>query len=139
MGRHQESKVPRGRVLVVDDDPSVRALLADLLEQAGFEVRVTPDGPTALAAFHRDRFDVIFVDLHMPGMTGLEMAAAVRRTNSLIPIILVTGAAHSLEAVAVAQAGINGMLPKPFAPHDLVTCLRLTEAPPHPCPLPGEA
>ena len=128
MGKHQQPKSPRGRVLVVDDDPAVRALLADFLEQAGFEVRATPDGPTALAAFHVDRFDVIFVDLRMPGMTGLEMAAVVRQTNPRIPIILVTGEAHLLEASAVAQAGIDRMLPKPFALHDLVACLRLTQA-----------
>lgn len=124
MDRGPELKDPRGRILVVDDDPGLRALFVDFLEQQRFESRVAPDGPSALAALDTDRFDLIFVDFHMPGMSGLELAAVVRRTDPVIPIILVTGEVHGLEAEAVARAGISRVLPKPFPLHELITCLR---------------
>lgn len=125
-GNGPHPKAPRGRALVVDDNPLIRELIADFLEHVGFRARVAPDGSTALAAFAGDRFDVLFVDFHMPGMTGVEMAAAVRRTDPLIPIILVTAEAAMLEAEDLSQTGISRVLPKPFTLNDILMCLRLT-------------
>lgn len=117
-------KVLKRRVLVVDDDPGVRAALTYLLEQWDVEVLAVQDGHTALAVFTVQRFDLIFVDLYMPGMTGLEMAALVRRLDPTIPIILITGWTSTLETVAVAAAGITHVLPKPLPIDELATCLR---------------
>jgi two-component system response regulator PilR (NtrC family) len=121
----QEIKPLKRRVLVVDDDPGVRASLTYFLEEWDVEVLAVQDGHTALAIFAGKRFDLIFVDLYMPGMTGLEMAALVRRLDPGIPIILITGWASTLEAIAVAAAGITRVLPKPFPMDELATCLRL--------------
>lgn len=116
----QDLKDARQKVLVVDDDPSFRTLLAVFLEQVGFEVRTAPDGQAGLDALGECHFDIIFSDFRMPGMTGLEMAAFVRRTDPAIPIILVTGEPTALEAKAVAQAGITRVLLKPFTTSELL-------------------
>lgn len=125
-GSGPHPKDPRGRALVVDDNPLIRELIADFLQHMGLRVRVAPDGSTALAVFTGDRFDVLFVDFHMPGMSGLEVAAAVRRTDPLIPIILVTAQAPMLKAEELSQTGISHVLPKPFTLNDIMACLRLT-------------
>ena len=124
MDRSQALPGPRRRGLVVDDDPAVRELLTVFLEGRDFEVRTAPDGPTGLAAFNAEPFDLILVDFQMPGMTGLEMAAEVRRTDLHIPIALITGIANTLEAEAVAQAGIIHTFPKPFDLNELANWLR---------------
>lgn len=118
-----QRKALKRRVLVVDDDPGVRAALTYLLEQWDVEVLAVHDGHTALTAFSVERFDLIFVDLYMPGMTGLEMAALVRRLDAAIPIILITAWTNTLDTVAVAAAGITQVLPKPFPIDELATCL----------------
>jgi DNA-binding response OmpR family regulator len=80
---------------VGDDDPAVRQLLTVFLEARDFEVRTALDGPAGLAAFNAEPFDLIVVDFQRPGMTGLEMAAEVRRTAPQIPIVLITGIADT--------------------------------------------
>jgi len=125
-GSGPHPKAPRGRALVVDDNPLIRELIADFLQHMGLRVRVAPDGSTALAVFAGDRFDVLFVDFHMPGMTGLEVAAAVRKTDAQIPIILVTAQAALFAGDELSQTGISHVLPKPFTLNEIVACLRLT-------------
>lgn len=117
--KSQELPDPRRRVLVVDDDPAIRAFLTDFLEQQDFEVRTTQDGRTALAVFDTERFDLLLVDFQMPGMTGLEVATKVRKTDPDIPIGLITGTASTLEAEAVVQAGVSRVFPKPFSLEEL--------------------
>ena len=109
----------RRRALIADDDPAVRTLLTDFLEQQGFEVRTAQDGSSALALFHAESFDLILVDLQMPDLTGLEVAAEIRRTAPHIPIALITGTAGALDPQAVMQAGINRTFPKPFRLEEL--------------------
>ncbi len=128
MDRSQASKKSRGRILVVDDDPLLREFLVHFLQEAGFEVRPAPDGLTALSFFSTEHFDLIFTDYRMPGMTGLEVATAVRKTNPIIPIIFVTGEVAVPEPKALVQAGISRMLPKPFTLDDVRSCLDLTRA-----------
>ncbi len=104
----------KGRVLVVDDDPEIRALLSDFLTVQHFEVKTAVDAQTALALFQPGRFDVLLIDFQMPGMTGLELAAAVREQDPLIPIGLITGSSQILAPEEISQAGINRMFSKPF-------------------------
>lgn len=117
------SRSSRGRALLVDDDATVRLLLADFLADRDFEVKTASSGETALALFHAEHFDVILVDFQMAGMTGLEMAAAVRQKDARIPIALITGLANTLEAQEVTQAGINRIFGKPFDLHEMTTWL----------------
>jgi two-component system phosphate regulon response regulator OmpR len=125
MEREQGLKGTKRRILVVDDDPSIRGVLTDLFVREGFEVCTAPDGPSALIVFHTELFDLIFVDYLMPCMTGLDVAAVIRELDPLTPIILVTGEAERLEAKAVVHAGISQILSKPFTPQQIIACLQL--------------
>ena len=112
-----------GRVLVVDDDPEIRALLSDFLTAQHFEVKTAVDAQTALALFQPGRFDVLLVDFQLSGMTGLELAAVVRKQDPLIPIALITGSAKMLAAQEVSQAGITRMFSKPFDLNEIASWL----------------
>ncbi|MBZ0170478.1 acetoacetate metabolism regulatory protein AtoC [Candidatus Methylomirabilis lanthanidiphila] len=118
----------RGRILVVDDDPFIGELLAVLFEQEGFEVQIAQDGCAGLLAFSEGHFNLIVTDFSMPRMTGLELAAAVRKTDPLVPIILVTGEANAIDAKAARQVGINRVIPKPFKLDELRKCVGLVRA-----------
>ncbi len=114
MAIDRDPPASRGRVLVADDDLSVRDFLTDFLEQHNFTVHAVSDGRAALAAWRTEPFDLIFVDLQMPGLTGLEVATEVRKTNASVPIALITGTFNALDANAVQRAGITRMFAKPF-------------------------
>lgn len=104
----------RQKVLVVDDDTLFRELLSDLLKAAGYQVWTAEDGLAGLDALHNGSFDLILVDYRMPRMTGLDMSAFIRRTDTVTPIILITGDYYTLDPEIVAQAGITQVLPKPL-------------------------
>lgn len=117
----------RQKILVVDDDYMQRELLTDHLERVGFEVRTAPDGRAGLHALDECRFDLILTDYRMPAMTGLEMAACIRRSDAVTPIILITGDLYTLDPEDVAQAGITKVLPKPLQMSELLNkCLFTT-------------
>lgn len=102
------------KVLVVDDDSSFRELLTELLETAGYQVWTAEDGLAGLDLLRNGPFDLILVDYRMPKMTGLDMTAYIRRSDTVIPIILITGDYYTLDPEIVAQAGITQVLPKPL-------------------------
>lgn len=104
----------RHKVLVVDDDRLFRELLSDLLEAAGYDVSTAEDGLAGLDVLHNGPFDLILVDYQMPRMTGLEMSAFIRKTDTVTPIILITGDYYTLDPNTVIQAGITMILPKPL-------------------------
>lgn len=104
----------RQKVLVVDDDPFFRELITDLLEPVGYDVWTAHDGLAGLDAMYNGPFDLILTDYRMPGMTGIEMAAFIRRSDTVTPIILITGDCYALDHELVARAGITKMLSKPF-------------------------
>ena len=108
------------KILVVDDDPSLRELLAEFLERGGFEVRTAQDGRAGLNALDRYHFDLILTDYRMPAMTGIEMAAVIRRSDTVTPIILITGDFYELDLEMVARAGITRVLPKPIKLNELL-------------------
>jgi len=104
----------RHKVLVVDDDPTFRELLSDLLETVGYHVWTAEDGLAGINALHHGPFDLILVDHQMPRMTGLDMTAFIRRSDTVTPIILITGDCYALDHEIVARAGVTKILPKPL-------------------------
>ena len=116
--------VVRRRVLVVDDASAIREILATILEQYEFIVHTVPDGTSALALLQTEPVDVILVDLQMPGISGLEMALEVHKTNPYIPIALITGAPMAIQSAPLRQAGISRMFGKPVDLEALVAWLR---------------
>jgi signal transduction histidine kinase/CheY-like chemotaxis protein/purine-cytosine permease-like protein len=102
------------RVLVADDDPAHRALVADLLEPLGFSVRLAPDGANALALAAEDAPDLFLLDIAMPGMTGWNLARALREEGHRAPIIMVSANALELGPPGEGQHH-DDVLPKPLS------------------------
>jgi signal transduction histidine kinase/ActR/RegA family two-component response regulator len=114
-------------VLVIDDVASNRRLAEALLEQAGYAVLLAADGPAAVAALQSNTLpDVVLMDLHMPGMDGLETARRIRSLPGragLVPILAVTADASADHAPAILDAGMNGMVSKPIDIDELVSAI----------------
>lgn len=103
------------RILVVDDDPTIRRLVADLLHNEGYEVLQAPDGAAGVALAEAHRPDLILLDLAMPRTSGLEVLENLRRNDPTreIPVIVVSAYAPLLSADL--RAGATSVLQKPFA------------------------
>jgi CheY-like chemotaxis protein len=114
------------RVLVVDDDPSVRRLIALNLELDGFEVRTAEDGWAALAAALADPPDVVTLDLSMPILDGLGAAAYLRAADGLsgLPVVLISAALTAEDLELAEKIGVSAVLSKPFESADLVAAVR---------------
>lgn len=112
-----------GLVLVVDDSPVIRDLIAVNLELEGFEVVVAGDGEEALMCVAERRPDVITLDVVMPRLDGFETAARLRADPkySDIPLILVTARAAAADLVRGEELDVDGYLTKPFEPAELVS------------------
>lgn len=85
------------RLLCVDDDSSFRQLYKNLLSTHGFEVTVAADGPQALKLFLTRKIDAVLTDFEMPGMSGAELAARLKRLRPELPVVLVSGSKHAVE------------------------------------------
>ena len=101
------------RVLVVDDEPYVRDLLRDILEAEGCRVYLAPGGREALALLETREFDAVFTDVGMTGMSGWELAQAIRQ-QSRIPIAVITGWGEAVGSEDQKRAEVNWVVTKPF-------------------------
>ena len=106
----------RPRVLVVDDEASIRELLSKTLALAEYDVDTSPDGPAALDRLRAasDPYDLLIADLKMPGMDGLTLIRQVRRISAELPIIIITGFSTESSAIEAVNLGVAGYLTKPF-------------------------
>ena len=100
-------------ILVVDDEPCVRDLLKDILESEGCRVYLASGGREALAMFDAREFDAVFTDVGMPGMSGWELAHAIRQ-RSKIPIAVITGWGEAVGSEDQRKAGVDWVITKPF-------------------------
>jgi phosphoserine phosphatase RsbU/P len=107
---------PAGSLLVVDDDPLARDLLAGLFRDADFEVATAADGPRGLALALEGAFDLVLLDLSLPGRHGLDVLSAVRqaRPPTELPVIMVTGWSESVTVVEALRRGANDYVTKPL-------------------------
>jgi excisionase family DNA binding protein len=104
----------RARILVVDDEASIRELLAKTLALADYEVDLAPDGRTALDRMRIIPYDLLITDLRMPGVDGLTVIREARRLKADIPVIIVTGYSTESSAIEAINLGVQGYLTKPF-------------------------
>jgi len=111
-------------VLVVDDEPAVRQALQRALSFEGYEVRVAPDGYTALESLLHDPADAILLDVSMPGLDGLEVCRRLRAGGDRTPILMLTARHATADRVAGLDAGADDYLVKPFALEELLARLR---------------
>ena len=111
------------RILVVEDEESIRDFVEMGLKYEGFEVALTENGPGALEAFDRQRPDLVILDLNLPGMDGLEVCRQIRRRGD-VPVIMLTARAEVDERVEGLEAGADDYLPKPFKFKELLARVR---------------
>jgi excisionase family DNA binding protein len=104
----------RPRVLVVDDEASIRDLLAKTLALAEYEVDVAPDGRAALDRMRMYPYDLLIADLKMPGMDGLTVIREAKRYKADLPVIIITGFSTENSAIEAVNLGVAGYLTKPF-------------------------
>jgi two-component system response regulator MprA len=112
------------KVLVVEDDPSVRESLRRSLAFNGYQVVLAADGVDGLAALDRDRPDVVVLDVMMPRMDGLETCRRMRAAGIDLPVLMLTARDEVSDRVAGLDAGADDYLPKPFALEELLARLR---------------
>ena len=106
------------KVLVVDDDPAITAMLAEYLSEHGYEVAKAASGATMRAALERAVPDVVLLDVGLPGEDGLTLARYLRERYTL-GIIMVTGAGDIVDRVAGLEVGADDYIAKPFDPREL--------------------
>jgi CheY-like chemotaxis protein len=116
------AQAPSARILLVDDDPEVRAFLADALAELGHDVASCDGGEPALARIARDCPDLLLLDFAMPGMNGAEVAREVRKVCPQLPIVIVTGFAESEQLEAALGPDVQ-LLRKPFTLEALAACI----------------
>jgi two-component system, OmpR family, response regulator ResD len=119
------------RILVVDDELSVRESVAYALEQEGFQVTLAANGEEAEGQISDDNFDLLILDIMMPGKSGLDLCREVR-AHSPVPIILLTAKDAEVDKVVGLEVGADDYVTKPFSPRELAarvrTVLRRTNA-----------
>ena len=111
-------------VAIVDDDRSIRNGTRDLLNAAGFSTAIFEDARSFLASASRATAACLVTDMRMPGMTGLELFEALVAAGDGIPTVLITAHPEELTQSRAREAGITCYLSKPFAPDDLLECVR---------------
>jgi two-component system response regulator BaeR len=111
------------RVMIVEDEPELAALVADYARAAGYEPIVFGDGARALAAVRHQPPDILVLDLMLPGLDGLAVCRAVR-TFSTLPIIMVTAKVEEIDRLLGLETGADDYLCKPFSPRELVARIK---------------
>ena len=113
----------RSRILVVDDDPGICAMLEEYLGAHQFEVRCTGDGAAMRREIERDLPDLVLLDVHLPGEDGISLTRFLRERYDLA-IIMVTGAGDVIDRVVGLAVGADDYLAKPFDPRELLARVR---------------
>jgi len=106
-------------ILVVDDDDRIRTLLKRFLQERGFRVSTAPNATKALSTLNSLAFDLLVLDVMMPGMDGFELTEAVRQKNDT-PILLLTARGEPEDRIKGLSLGADDYLAKPFEPEELV-------------------
>ncbi len=110
-------------ILIADDDRQIRTSLARFLGASGFRVSASEDGATMCAALEKGRFDLIVLDIMMPGEDGLSLCRRLR-AESKIPIILLTALTSEVDRIVGLELGADDYICKPFSPRELLARIR---------------
>jgi two-component system phosphate regulon response regulator OmpR len=108
------------KILVVDDDPRLRDLLRRYLGENGFAVVTAENAQTMNRLWLRERFDVLILDLMMPGEDGLSIMRRLRGANDTTPIVMLTAKGEDVDRIVGLEMGADDYLPKPFNPRELL-------------------
>jgi two-component system alkaline phosphatase synthesis response regulator PhoP len=110
----------RRRILVVEDDRTLRQALTFNLTREGFEVTSAPDGEAALAAARNQRLDLILLDVMLPSMSGLEVLRVLRREGVQTPVIVLSAKGDEIDRVVGLKVGADDYVAKPFSRPELL-------------------
>jgi len=111
-------------IYIVDDDSATRDSLRLLLECVGLEARGFPSSEAFLAGSQRAAEDCLVLDIHMPGMNGLELLEELRQRGDAVPVIVVTGRPSAASTLRAQAAGALAILEKPFNPAEILGLVR---------------
>lgn len=108
------------RILIIEDEPSVRELLDHMFIQEGYRTSVAEDGNEGVASFKEIRHDLVFTDLHIPGISGTEVAKNIKAMSPSTPVIAVTGWGTALSGFDMSQEPFDFIVSKPFELEELL-------------------
>ncbi len=122
-------------MLVVDDEPTVREVVVGYLRRDGHQVSEADDGPTALELLETEQFDLVVLDMMLPGVNGLDILRRIRTMGDM-PVIMLTARAEESDRVAGLELGADDYVVKPFSPRELAARVNgvLRRATPKPAP-----
>jgi DNA-binding response OmpR family regulator len=115
-----DTRTRKERLLVVEDEESLAVGIRDALERAGYHVELAFDGTSALTAARALEFDLVLLDLMLPGMSGLEVLRALRQERRDVRVVVLTAKADERDVVAGLEAGADDYVKKPFSPRELL-------------------
>jgi two-component system OmpR family response regulator len=113
-----------GRILVVEDDVAIHDMLADALRETGFAVTIAASGPQMDEAMARESFDLVLLDVLLPGEDGRMICARLRAASPQLPIIMVTALAGEGDRIAGLELGADDYVSKPFNTRELIARIR---------------
>ncbi|WP_462056287.1 osmolarity response regulator transcription factor OmpR, partial [Vibrio cholerae] len=116
--------VENHKVLVVDDDARLRALLERYLSEQGFQVRSVANGEQMDRLLTRENFHLMVLDLMLPGEDGLSICRRLRNSNNMIPILMLTAKGDEIDRIVGLEVGADDYLPKPFNPRELLARIK---------------
>ncbi|MBI4567627.1 MAG: sigma-54-dependent Fis family transcriptional regulator [Planctomycetes bacterium] len=115
------------RVLLADDEKTIRVTLADALSEAGHQVTAVADGLLALGEVESGRHDCLITDVRMPGLDGMALLSRVKAANPLFPVVVITAAADVESAVQAMKLGAETYIKKPFVDEEIIAHLKKVE------------
>jgi diguanylate cyclase (GGDEF)-like protein/PAS domain S-box-containing protein len=113
-------KLNRSKILVVDDEPRMLSALCELLEMRSYDVTAASSGQMAIDLLHQQNFDLVLLDLNMPGTDGFGVLQHIEQHSSHIPAIVVSGDTTIDAAIRAMRQGVHDFVRKPYAPEDLL-------------------
>ncbi|MCK4659536.1 MAG: response regulator transcription factor [Phycisphaerae bacterium] len=113
------------RILIAEDEPEMAMGLKDNLQFEGYEALVALDGEQAIALAESERPDLILLDIMMPKVDGLEVCRRIRKTGSLVPIVMLTAKSQEIDIVRGLEAGADDYVAKPFGVRELLARIKV--------------
>ncbi len=112
------------KVLAIEDDPAVQRALQRTFETAGFDIKIAPDGNSAMDLFRSTMPRVVILDLRLPGRSGQDLCREIKRQSATTPILVLSAASDVVDKVLLLELGADDYVTKPFSPRELLARVR---------------